>query len=98
MTYHVRPSDGADSGTKVVAKTAGDPLGRGPAPEFKVNDAAFVGWTEQQPADGAEYLMFDSADATKMVDKYTIVERPMELWPVYRTVPAGRATWTPTSA
>ena len=89
VTYHVRPSDGADSGTKVVAKTAGDPLGRGPAPEFKVNDAAFVGWTEQQPADGAGYLMFDSADATKMVDEYTIVERPMELWPVYRVVMTG---------
>ena len=89
VTYHVRPSDGADSGTKVVAKTAGDPLGRGPAPEFKVNDAAFVGWTEQQPADGAGYLMFDSADATKMVDEYTIVERPMELWPVYRVVTTG---------
>ena len=89
VTYHVRPSDGTDLGTKVVAKTAGDPLGRGPAPEFKVNDAAFMGWTEQQPADGAEYLMFDSADATKMVDEYTIVERPMELWPVYRTVTTG---------
>ena len=89
VTYHVRPSDGADSGTKVVAKTAGDPLGRGPAPEFKVNDAAFVGWAEQQPADGAGYLMFDAADAAKMVDEYTIVERPMELWPVYRVVTTG---------
>lgn len=89
VTYHVRPSDGADSGTKVVAKTAGDPLGRGPAPELKVNDAAFVGWIEQQPADGAGYLMFDAADAAKMVDEYTIVERPMELWPVYRVVTTG---------
>lgn len=89
VTYHVRPSDGADSGTKVVAKTAGDQLGRGPAPEFKMNDAAFVGWTEQQPADGAGYLMFDAADAAKMVDEYTIVERPMELWPVYRVVTTG---------
>lgn len=89
VTYHVRPSDGTDLGTKVVAKTAGDPLGRGPAPEFKVNDAAFVGWSEQQPADSAGYLMFDKADAAKMVDEYTIVERPMELWPVYRTVTTG---------
>ena len=89
VTYHVRPSDGADLGTKVVVKTAGDPLGRGPAPELKVNDAAFVGWTEQQSADGAGYLMFDAADAAKMVDEYTIVERPMELWPVYRVVTTG---------
>ena len=89
VTYHVRPSDGADSGTKVVAKTAGDPLGRGPMPEFNVADAAFVGWTERQPANGVEYLMFDKADAVKMVDEYTIVERPMELWPVYRVVATG---------
>lgn len=89
VTYHVRPSDGADSGTKVVAKTAGDPLGRGPMPEFNVADAAFVGWTERQPANGVEYLMFDKADAVKMVDEYTIVERPMELWPVYRAITTG---------
>lgn len=89
VTYHVRPSDGVDSGTKVVAKTAGDPLGRGPMPEFNVADAAFVGWTEQQPANGVEYLMFDKADAVKMVDEYTIVERPMELWPVYRAIATG---------
>ena len=89
VTYHVRPSDGVDSGTKVVAKTAGDPLGRGPMPEFNVADAAFVGWTEQQPANGVEYLMFDKADAVKMVDEYTIVERPMGLWPVYRAIATG---------
>lgn len=89
VTYHVRPSGGTDSATEVVVKTAGGPLGRGPAPEFSVNDAAFVSWTEQQPANGAEYLMFDAADAAKMVDEYTIVERPMELWPVYRVVTTG---------
>lgn len=86
VTYHVRPSGEAGSATKVVAKKAGEPLGRGPVPEFKVDGAAFVGWTEQQPAKGAEYLMFDAADAAKMVDEYTIVERPMELWPIYRII------------
>lgn len=91
VTYHVRPSGGADPAIEVVAKTAGDPLGRGPVPEFSVNDAAFVGWSEQAP-DTGEYLMFDKADATKMVDEYTIVERPMELWPVYRVVTTGGET------
>lgn len=86
VTYHVRPSGEAGSATKVVAKKAGEPLGRGPLPEFKVDGAAFVGWTEQQPAKGAEYLMFDAADASKMVDEYTIVEHSMELWPIYRII------------
>lgn len=86
VTYHVRPSGEAGSATKVVAKKAGEPLGRGPVPEFKVDGAAFVGWTEQQPAKGAEYLMFDAADASKMVDEYTIVEHSMELRPIYRII------------
>lgn len=86
VTYHVHPSGEAGSATKVVAKKAGEPLGRGPVPEFKVDGAAFVGWTEQQPAKGAEYLMFDAADASKMVDEYTIVEHSMELWPIYRII------------
>ena len=30
--------------------------------------------------------MFDQADAAKMVDEYTVVQRPMELWPVYRAI------------
>lgn len=89
VTYHVHPSGEAGSATKVVAKKAGEPLGRGPVPEFKVDGAAFVGWTEQQPAKGAEYLMFDAADASKMVDEYTIVEHSMELWPIYRAITTG---------
>ena len=30
--------------------------------------------------------MFDQADAARMVDEYTLVQRPMELWPVYRII------------
>lgn len=30
--------------------------------------------------------MFDQADAAKMVDEYTLVQRPMELWPIYRII------------
>lgn len=72
--------------TDVVKKHAGDALGKAPAASFDVRNAALVGWTEQQPADGAEYLMFDQADAAKMVDEYTLVQRPMELWPIYRII------------
>ena len=72
--------------TDVVKKHAGDALGKAPAASFDVPNAALVGWTEQQPADGAEYLMFDQADAAKMVDEYTLVQRPMELWPIYRII------------
>ena len=81
VTYHT--SVGV---TEVVKKHAGDALGKGPAASFDVLNAAFVGWTEQAPAEGVEYLMFDQADAAKMVDEYTVVERPMELWPVYRAI------------
>lgn len=80
VTYHTNAG-----ATEVVAKHAGDALGKGPAALFEVPNAAFVGWSEQAP-DAGEYLTYDVADATKMVDEYTIVERPMELWPVYRVI------------
>lgn len=80
VTYHTNAG-----ATEVVAKHVGDALGKGPAALFEVPNAAFVGWSEQAP-DAGEYLTYDVADATKMVDEYTIVERPMELWPVYRVI------------
>ena len=82
VTYHTNVGGVTD----VVKKHAGDALGKAPAVSFDVPNAALVGWTEQQPADGAEYLMFDQADAAKMVDEYTLVQRPMELWPIYRII------------
>ena len=81
VTYHTN-----DGVTDVVKKHAGDALGKAPAASFDVPNAALVGWTEQQPAGRAEYLMFDQADAAKMVDEYTLVQRPMELWPIYRII------------
>lgn len=82
VKYHTN----VDGVTDVVKKHAGDALGKAPAASFDVPNAALVGWTEQQPTDGAEYLMFDQADAAKMVDEYTLVQRPMELWPIYRII------------
>lgn len=84
VTYHTSVGQ-----TEVVKKHAGDTLGAGPAPTFVVENAALVGWSEQPPAGGAEYLMFDVADPTLMVDENTVVQRPMELWPVYRKITTG---------
>lgn len=84
VTYHTTVGQ-----TEVVKKHAGDTLGAGPAPTFVVENAALVGWSEQPPAGGAEYLMFDVADPTLMVDENTVVQRPMELWPVYREITTG---------
>lgn len=81
VTYHTSVGK-----TEIVKKHAGDALGKAPAASFDVPNAALVGWAEQKPAVGAEYLMFDQADAAKMVDEYTVVQRPMELWPVYRAI------------
>ena len=84
VTYHTSVGK-----TEVVKKHAGDALGKAPAVSFDVPNAALAGWTEQKPADGAEYLMFDQADAARMVDEYTAVQRSMELWPVYRAITTG---------
>ena len=84
VTYHTSVGQ-----TEVVKKHAGDTLGAGPAPTFVVENSALVGWSEQPPAGGAEYLMFDVADPTLMVDENTVVQRPMELWPVYREITTG---------
>lgn len=43
---------------------------------------AFVGWTEQKPAEGKGYVIW--SDGVSMVDKNTVVKAPMELYPVYR--------------
>lgn len=84
VTYHTSVEQ-----IELVKKHAGDTLGAGPAPTFVVENAALVGWSEQPPAGGAEYLMFHVADPTLMVDENTVVQRPMELWPVYREITTG---------
>lgn len=43
---------------------------------------AFVGWTEQKPAEGKGYVIW--SDGVPMVNKNTVVKAPMELYPVYR--------------
>lgn len=43
---------------------------------------AFVGWTEQKPAEGKRYVIW--SDGVSTVNKNTVVKAPMELYPVYR--------------
>lgn len=43
---------------------------------------AFVGWTEQKPAEGKKYVIWTAA--ASLVNKNTVVKAPMELYPVYR--------------
>ncbi len=88
VTYHVRPAGDA-APTITVEKKVGDLLGHAPAPEFEVQGAVLVGWSEQQPANGGDYLMFDKDNPVTLVDELTVVERSMELWPVYRVVTTG---------
>ena len=88
VVYHVRPA-GEPESIKTVKRQAGDLLGKAPAAHFAPRDSVLVGWSEQKPAAGSDYLMFDSADQGKMVDELTVVEHSMELWPVYRAVAIG---------
>lgn len=90
VVYHVRPSSDAVP-TVEVKKVPGDLLGRAPLAEFAPQNAVLVGWTQEKPAPGNEYVMFDTADPSKMVDEVTVVEHSMELWPVYRVVTTGEA-------
>lgn len=43
---------------------------------------AFVGWTEQKPAEDKGYVIWTAA--ASLVNKNTVVKAPMELYPVYR--------------
>lgn len=88
VVYHVRPADEPES-IKTVKRQAGDLLGKAPAAHFAPKDSVLVGWSEEEPAAGSDYLMFDAIDQGKMVDELAVVEHSMELWPVYRAVAIG---------
>ena len=61
-----------------------------PLPTYNVGDIddatnaynAFVGWTETKPASGNGYVVW--SDGLPMVNTNTVVNAPMELYPVYR--------------
>lgn len=89
VVYHL-------NGTDIDGKLAqeGDTLGSLkdgiPLPTYNVADIdaatnaynAFVGWTETKPASGNGYVVW--SDGLPMVNTNTVVNAPMELYPVYR--------------
>lgn len=89
VVYHLNAKD-------VDGKVAqqGDSLGSLkdgiPLPTYNVGDVdaatnaynAFVGWTETKPVAGSGYVVW--SDGVSMVTKNTVVNAPMELYPVYR--------------
>lgn len=89
VVYHL-------NGTDIDGKLAqeGDTLGSLkdgiPLPTYNVGDIdaatnaynAFVGWTETKPASGNGYVVW--SDGLPMVNTNTVVNAPMELYPVYR--------------
>lgn len=89
VVYHLnaRDVDGkvAQQGDSLGSLKDGIPL-----PTYNVGDIdaatkaynAFVGWTEQKPAEGKGYVIW--SDGVSMVNKNTVVKAPMELYPVYR--------------
>lgn len=89
VVYHL---DDAKVDGKIAQKgdTLGSLKGGMPLPTYNVGDIdaatgaynAFVGWTEAKPAAGSGYVVW--SDDVSMVNKNTVVNAPMELYPVYR--------------
>ncbi len=88
VSYHTSETDVA-----VFVRNKGDNLGKAPEQAFQLDpiDAAagscvvFAGWTEQRPESGT-YLIVEADQQPKLVKPTTIVERCMELFPVFRKV------------
>lgn len=91
VVYHVAPYEDA-SDVVVATRNEGEVLGNPPDgadqttvdENFQKTDSLdfFWGWTEQKPAEGADYVSY--TDDVKLVSTSTRVEGAMELWPVYR--------------
>lgn len=92
VVYHLNAKDVdgkvAQQGDRLGSLKDGMPL-----PTYNVGDIdaatnaynAFVGWTETKPASGNGYVVW--SDGLPMVNTNTVVNAPMELYPVYRTSP-----------
>ncbi len=89
VVYHLNDTDIdgklAQEGDRLGSLKDGMPL-----PTYNVGDIdaatnaynAFVGWTETKPASGNGYVVWP--DGLLMVNTNTVVNAPMELYPVYR--------------
>lgn len=89
VVYHLNDTD-IDGKLAQEGNTLGSLKDGMPLPTYNVGDIdkatgaynAFVGWTEAKPVSGKGYVVW--SDGVSMVDKNTVVNAPMELYPVYR--------------
>lgn len=89
VVYHLNDTD-IDGKLAQEGNTLGSLKDGMPLPTYNVGDIdaatnaynAFVGWTETKPASGNGYVVW--SDGVSMVTKNTVVNAPMELYPVYR--------------
>ena len=89
VVYHLNAKD-VDGKVAQQGDTLGSLKDGIPLPTYNVGDIddatnaynAFVGWTETKPASGNGYVVW--SDGLSMVNTNTVVNAPMELYPVYR--------------
>lgn len=89
VVYHLNATD-IDGKVAQAGDKLGSLNGGIPKPTFDVSeiDAAengyyqFVGWTTDKPAGSAKYVVWQQV--TDLVDESTVVNEPLELFPVYR--------------
>lgn len=89
VVYHLNAKD-VDGKVAQQGDTLGSLKDGIPLPTYNVGDIddatnaynAFVGWTETKPASGNCYVVW--LDGLPMVNTNTVVNAPMELYPVYR--------------
>ena len=89
VVYHLNDTD-IDGKLAQEGNTLGSLKDGMPLPTYNVGDIdaatnaynTFVGWTETKPASGNGYVVW--SDGLPMVNTNTVVNAPMELYPVYR--------------
>lgn len=89
VVYHLNAKD-VDGKVAQQGDRLGNLTGGMPLPTYNVGEIdaatnaynAFVGWTETKPASGNGYVVW--SDGLPMVNTNTVVNAPMELYPVYR--------------
>ena len=89
VVYHLNDTD-IDGKLAQEGNTLGSLKDGMPLPTYNVGNIdaatnaynAFVGWTETKPASGNGYVVW--SDGLPMVNTNTVVNAPMELYPVYR--------------
>lgn len=89
VVYHLNDSD-VDGKLAQEGDKLGDLKDGMPLPTYNIGDIdaatgaynAFVGWTDNKPEPSSGYVVW--SDGVSMVTKNTVVNVPMELYPVYR--------------